>query len=67
MHSQLNHSPLDNIKDLELLQLSMAILSYAASSQSPLHLVLEQVGSLLRACMAPARLECVFWYRNEHI
>ena len=54
VRSELNETPIDNIKELDLLQLSMAISSYVASSESPPHLVLEQVGGLLRACMVPA-------------
>ena len=67
VRSELNETPIDNIKELDLLQLSMAISSYVASSESPPHLVLEQVGGLLRAWMVPARLEWVFWCWSEDL
>ena len=65
--SILNEISLDTIKELELLQLSIARSSCVASSESPLHLVLEQVGGLLRASMVPVRLECVFSCRTEDL
>ena len=61
VRSELNETPIDNIKELDLLQLSMAISSYVASSESPPQLVLEQVGGLLRACMVLSRPDWALW------
>ena len=66
MHSGLSETPLDNIK-LDLLQLSRAISSHVACSESPPRLVLELVGGLLRACMVPSRLDCAFWCGSEDL
>ena len=67
VRSELNEDPIDAIKELDLLQLSMALSSYVASSEGPLHLVLEQVGGLLQACMVPARLDCACWCGSEDL
>lgn len=67
VRSELNETPIDNIKELDLLQLSAAISSYVASSESPPHLVLEQVGGLLRAFMVCARPVCLLWCWSEDL
>eukprot|EP00891_Asterochloris_glomerata_P003302 jgi/Astpho2/3302/Aster-x0156 len=51
VRSELNETPIDNIKELDLLQLSAAISSYVASSESPPHLVLEQVAQRLEVVL----------------